>query len=353
LRQSVQQQLEKLTEQWSGHGIALNDAWARLRSMLATADSDSPLDAATPPAARQSSHQAGENVIESSQMLLEQLRAMCSYRDNSRKVHLRHSGWPGLCAGTALPSHHRTMASSAPACPPPARAAPDAHPSAVAKAMACPAGESRLAFLEAANHFWLDLQYLAWQALGQLGESHQHWRDIALSDIALMRHRLCGIEQLCFADGSPFADDNTLEWLASQAVVYDLSGSDKELASPLISVTSTDLTDIGQQARLLAEQQGLEAALGCKPCPDHGLRQQAQQLLLTAQLAESSGRADIALGIVSGLEQELCSQKSAAGTRSWSSTSRPATCNCCASAGGARMSTSKPCMGKCNACSRT
>jgi type VI secretion system protein VasJ len=30
---------------------------------------------------------------------------------------------------------------------------------------------------------------------------------------------------------------------------------------------------------------------------------------LTAQLAESSGRADIALGIVSGLEQELCSQE--------------------------------------------
>lgn len=312
LRQSVQQQLEKLTEQWSGHGIALNDAWARLRSMLATADSDSQLDAATPAAARQSSHQAGENVIESSQMLLEQLRAMCSYlRQQPQGAFAafrlaRVVRWDSIAQP---PPHDGQQRTRLPAPRPELRQTLTRL--LLQKQWHALLEKADSAFLEAANHFWLDLQYLAWQALGQLGESHQHWRDIALSDIALMRHRLCGIEQLCFADGSPFADDNTLEWLASQAVVYDLSGSDKELASPLISVTSTDLTDIGQQARLLAEQQGLEAALGwlqALPRP-LGLRQQAQQLLLTAQLAESSGRADIALGIVSGLEQELCSQE--------------------------------------------
>ncbi|WP_052693889.1 type VI secretion system protein TssA [Aquitalea pelogenes] len=312
LRQALQQHLDTLTGQWAEHGIVLDDAWAGLRSMLASTASDSPLDATSPPATGQESHPAGQHVIESNQMLLEQLRAMCGYlRQQPQGAFAafrlaRVVRWDSIAQP---PPHDGQQRTRLPAPRPELRQTLTRL--LLQKQWHALLEKTDSAFLEAANHFWLDLQYLAWQALGQLGESHQHWRDIALSDIALMRHRLCGIEQLCFADGSPFADDNTLEWLASQAVVYDLSGSDKELASPLISVTSTDLTDIGQQARLLAEQQGLEAALGwlqTLPRP-LGLRQQAQQLLLTAQLAESCGRADIALGIVSGLEQELCSQE--------------------------------------------
>ena len=310
LQQAVQQQLEKLTEQWSGHGIALEDAWAGLHSMLATSDSDSPLDAATPTAASQTSQQAVPNVIESSQMLLEQLRAMCSYlRQQPQGAFAafrlaRVVRWDSIAQP---PPHNGQQQTRLPAPRPELRQTLTRL--LLQKQWHALLEKADSAFLEAANHFWLDLQYLAWQALGRLGESHQHWRDIALSDVALMRHRLCGIEQLCFADGSPFADDNTLEWLASQAVVHDLTGCDQALTPPLISVAGTDLKDIGQQARLLAEQQGLEAALGwlqTLPRP-HGMRQQALQLLLTAQLAESCHRADIALGIVSGLEQQMCS----------------------------------------------
>ncbi|NWK78835.1 type VI secretion system protein TssA [Aquitalea sp. LB_tupeE] len=312
LRQAVQQQLDTLAGQWSDHGIALRDAWDGLHSMLATFDSDSTLDGATAPAATQTVHQAGEKVIASSQMLLEQLRAMCSYlRQQPHGAFAafrlaRVVRWDSIAQP---PPHDGLQRTRLPAPRPELRQTLTRL--LLQKQWHALLEKADSAFLESANHFWLDLQYLAWQALGQLGESHQHWRDIALSDIALMRHRLCGIEQLCFADGSPFADDNTLEWLASQAVVYDLSGGDKPWSPPLISVAAADLTDIGQQARLLAEQQGLEAALGwlqALPRPP-GLRQQAQQLLLTAQLAESCGRSDIALGIVHGLEQELCSQE--------------------------------------------
>ncbi|BBF86432.1 uncharacterized protein ImpA [Aquitalea magnusonii] len=310
LRQALQQQLDNLAEQWASHAIELDTAWAQLRSTLATSDGSLPHSASA--ASSQTSHPPSANVIESSQMLLEQLRAMCGYlRQQPQGAFAafrlaRVVRWDSIAQP---PPHDGQQRTRLPAPRPELRQTLTRL--LLQKQWHALLEKADSAFLEAANHFWLDLQYLAWQALGQLGESHQHWRDIALSDIALMRHRLCGIEQLCFADGSPFADDNTLEWLASQAVVHDLSGGDNQLAPPLISVTGTDLKDIGQQAQLLAEQQGLEAALGwlqSLPRP-HGLRQQAQQLLLTAQLAESCDRADIALGIVSGLEQQLCSQE--------------------------------------------
>lgn len=312
LRLAVQQHLDTLTEQWAGHDIELDSAWAQLRGILATSASDSPTHSATPQPATQTSHQAGQHVIESNQMLLEQLRAMCGYlRQQPQGAFAafrlaRVVRWDSIAQP---PPHNGQQQTRLPAPRPELRQTLTRL--LLQKQWHALLEKTDSAFLEAANHFWLDLQYMAWQALGQLGESHQHWRDIALSDIALMRHRLCGIEQLCFVDGSPFADDNTLEWLASQAVVHDLTGTDQQLSPPLISVMGTDLKDIGQQARLLAEQQGLEAALGwLQTLPRaQGMRQQAQQLLLTAQLAESCGRADIALGIVSGLEQELCSQE--------------------------------------------
>ena len=121
---------------------------------------------------------------------------------------------------------------------------------------------------------------MAWQALGQLGQDYQQWRDIALSDIALMRHRLPDIEQLRFADGSSFADDTTLEWLASHAVVHDISAG--EAITPTYANAGSDpsLQDISQEARLLAEQQGLETALAwlqTLPQP-RGMRGQTERL---------------------------------------------------------------------------
>lgn len=163
------------------------------------------------------------------------------------------------------------------------------------------------AFLEAANHFWLDLQFFAWEALGHLGEDYALWREIALSDVALMRNRLAGLEHLCFNDGTPFADDTTLEWLASHAVVRDIEAGEALVALPLATGAANDMLSIQHEALRLAESQGLEPALGwlqSLPQP-RGLREQAERMLLMARIAESQGRSDIALGIARGLEHQV------------------------------------------------
>lgn len=162
-------------------------------------------------------------------------------------------------------------------------------------------------FLEAANHFWLDLQFLAWEAMGQLDDDYPLWRDTALGDVATMRNRLSGIEHLRFIDGSPFADDSTQEWLASHAVVRNIEAGETLATMHRTAGLSPSIAAIQQEAISLAENQGLEASLAWlralpQPC---GQREQAERLLLTARMAELCSRPDIALGILNGLESQV------------------------------------------------
>jgi hypothetical protein len=46
------------------------------------------------------------------------------------------------------------------------------------------------------------------------------------TDFALFLERLPGIERLAFTDGTPFADDTMLEWIAHHAAVRDLEAGD-------------------------------------------------------------------------------------------------------------------------------
>ncbi|WP_199052233.1 type VI secretion system protein TssA [Aquitalea sp. ASV15] len=311
LKPALRQQLQAVLEAWAGHDARLQTAWSALQARLQQEDAQESVarDAAMPDGLLQHTPYQ-DQAIRSSQMLMDSLRAMCSYL--RQQPH-------GAFAAFRLA---RVVRWDSVLHPPP-------HNGQLLTRLAGPRPELRqqlkrlllqkqwhgllekidAAFLESANHFWLDLQYMAWQALGQLGQDYQQWRDIALSDIALMRHRLPDIEQLRFADGSSFADDTTLEWLASHAVVHDISAG--EAITPTYANAGSDpsLQDISQEARLLAEQQGLETALAwlqTLPQP-RGMRGQTERLLLTARLAEANGRADIALGIASGLESQVCS----------------------------------------------
>ncbi len=59
--------------------------------------------------------------------------------------------------------------------------------------------------------FWLDLSQLSAQSLEQLG--HQNLYDVVCRETAAYTTRLKGLENLCFSDGTPFANDETKEWL--------------------------------------------------------------------------------------------------------------------------------------------
>lgn len=160
------------------------------------------------------------------------------------------------------------------------------------------------AFAEGANHFWLDLQYFAFTAQEHAGGQYTRVRDLLATDCALMLERLPGLDQLAFADGTPFADDTTLEWIARHATVRDIERGEA-VAPVAVNSASTDWAETEAQATDLAAQQSLDVALAWLqglPAPD-GERDRFVRQLVMARVAERADRADTALHLLTALDQ--------------------------------------------------
>ncbi|CAJ0818180.1 type VI secretion system protein TssA [Ralstonia flaminis] len=159
------------------------------------------------------------------------------------------------------------------------------------------------AFAEGANHFWLDLQYYAFKAQEQAGGEYAQVRDLVTTDCALMLERLPGLEHLSFADGSPFADDTTREWIARHATVHDMERGDA-VAPIAIDTAGTDWAETETQATEMAHQQGTEAAfawLQRLPAQD-GERERFVRQLVMARVAERADKPDVALHLLTTLD---------------------------------------------------
>ena len=159
------------------------------------------------------------------------------------------------------------------------------------------------AFAEGANHFWLDLQYYAFSAQERAGGEYAQIRELVATDCALMLERLPGLDQLAFSDGSPFADDATLEWIARYATVRDVERGEAVVPVSVSSV-NTDWAETEAQAFDLASQEGLDAAfawLQRLPAQD-GERDRFVRHLVMARVAERAERPDTALHLLSTLD---------------------------------------------------
>lgn len=164
------------------------------------------------------------------------------------------------------------------------------------------------AFMEGVNHLWFDLQYFQHVALDHVGMPYSNWRELLRADFALFLERLPGIERLAFNDGTPFADDATLEWIARHAVVRDLEAGESVAPLPVSADSAGDAAgdwpEIETQARELAAGEGVEAAFTwLEALP--GLktdRHRYLQRLVMARLADHAGRADTALALLAELD---------------------------------------------------
>lgn len=164
------------------------------------------------------------------------------------------------------------------------------------------------AFMEGVNHLWFDLQYFQHIALDNVGAPYSMWREQLRADFALFLERLPGIERLSFNDGTPFADDTTLEWIARHAVVRDLEAG--ETLAPLpVSVDSEegamgDWPEIEAQAKDIVAREGIEAAFAwLEALP--GMKTERHRYLqrfVMARLAQNAGRADAATALLLELD---------------------------------------------------
>lgn len=164
------------------------------------------------------------------------------------------------------------------------------------------------AFMEGVNHLWFDLQYFQHVALDHIGAPYSTWRELLRADFALFLERLPGIERLTFNDGTPFADDATLEWIARHAVVRDLEAGESVAPLPVSASSENgaagDWPEIEAQARELAGREGVEAAFAwLEALPDMRTdRHRYLQRLVMARLADHAGRPDTALALLAELD---------------------------------------------------
>lgn len=156
------------------------------------------------------------------------------------------------------------------------------------------------AFSRGANHLWLDLQWYIHQAL--LKSGNDVLADIIVADLRGFLRRLSGLETLAFNDGTPFADEVTLNWINTQ-VLDDLQGwQDNPVTAP--GMPDSDILILEPEMLERADSDGLEAALNWIQTRPGMTSVQDQWLmrLLMARVAEQKGRNELALHLLGELE---------------------------------------------------
>jgi type VI secretion system protein VasJ len=116
--------------------------------------------------------------------------------------------------------------------------------------------------------FWLDLHRLVAEALVRLGNRHQKAHGVVCQETAFLLHRLPGLEELSFADGTPFANPETRNWLKGIAFDSKTSGEARPAAAPnstpaedRIALDVADAQALIRKGRLLEALEKLQQKL--------------------------------------------------------------------------------------------
>lgn len=156
------------------------------------------------------------------------------------------------------------------------------------------------AFSRGANHLWLDLQWYTHQALLKSGQDVI--AAIIMADLKGLLCRLSGLETLAFNDGTPFADEVTLNWI-NESVLDDMPGWRDEPVSAN-SATDTDILSLEPEALEKADTDGLDATLHwlqTRPGTDSAKDKWLLRLLM-ARVAEQKGKNELALHLLGELD---------------------------------------------------
>jgi type VI secretion system protein VasJ len=157
-------------------------------------------------------------------------------------------------------------------------------------------------FGQGVNHLWLDLQWYTHQALTKAGAPYEGWAEIIKQDLNGLLTRLLGLEGLAFNDGTPFADEVTMNWINQHVTAS--SGWGNEPAASASAAGDDDILQLEPEALAQADSEGVEAALNWlqnRP-GTRTLRHQWLLRLLMARVAEQYGKNEMALHLLGELD---------------------------------------------------
>lgn len=157
-------------------------------------------------------------------------------------------------------------------------------------------------YLEGVNHFWIDLQWYACQALSKSGHPYEAWADIAKRDLGMFLERLPELELQYFNDGTPFADDTTRQWI-DQHVQGNQQRWEPEAQNLSGGNEKYDIYALEGEALTRVDSDGIDAALRwIAALPEMTtVRDRWLQRLLMARVAEQSGKNDMAQHLLAEL----------------------------------------------------
>ena len=166
------------------------------------------------------------------------------------------------------------------------------------------------AFLEGANHYWLDLQYYAWQGQQALGGLYLSQVDSSLFELKSLLTRCEGLTGLSFDNGFPFVSADTLKWLEQKV----MSSTRKQMSSQAIQKAALEPSSqeenqesYWQQALLKTQEYGLDAAFAwLETLPEWQTGSgQVKKWLMMARLAVSAQKAEWAVKLLEQASKQM------------------------------------------------
>ena len=166
------------------------------------------------------------------------------------------------------------------------------------------------AFLEGANHYWLDLQYYAWQGQQALGGLYLSQVDSSLFELKSLLTRCEGLTGLSFDNGFPFVSADTLTWLEQKV----MSSTRKQTNSQAIQKAALEPSSqeenqesYWQQALLKTQEHGLDAAFAwLETLPEWQTGSgQVKKWVMMARLAVSAQKADWAVKLLEQASKQM------------------------------------------------
>ncbi len=108
--------------------------------------------------------------------------------------------------------------------------------------------------------FWLDLNRFTAEALTRLGQRYTRALQAVCQETAFLLHRLPGLEELSFADGTPFANPDTKQWLVGIAMDSGRTGGLDEALAPAAARSDDGMgADIAEAHAMIRGGKMLEA----------------------------------------------------------------------------------------------
>jgi type VI secretion system protein VasJ len=145
--------------------------------------------------------------------------------------------------------------------------------------------------------YWFDGQRLIANSLQALGGEFTKAAEALTSELKQFLSRIPNIINLCYTDGTPFADEQTLLWIKTQVLVGDQADSAGQ--------QNDEINDAFLEAQKLASSGKLTEGLGfLKKVPTQNLRDDYRIKLASAELVAQSGQAKVAIPLLERLINE-------------------------------------------------